>query len=332
MIRRLLIGMVATAAFTATAVAPALADRSGDGPSNDGPDVQVFRGTVVSTDATAGTVTATVTTGHHGGRGHHGHHGFGPGGPFGGGFGQGPGSGSGDTGTTDTNSGDAGSDSFRSAGGTGSGHHCDAAVGNDTSATQTITFKTDADTKVTRNGDDATLDQLQAGDAVLVAIVFDPSTGGTVTDQPAWMVAAYTKASFYGFAGKVTGVDETAKTITLQVAKTTKNAKAALAEDSDGEITFLTDANTRFSKAGDKVSLSDIAVGDSAGIGIKAAPTATLAEITATPASVVFDVAGTSATSAKAGAASAHSRKARRLAKRYRRLAARAATSAKKVG
>ena len=74
-----------------------------------------------------------------------------------------------------------------------------------------VTFKTDADTLVVRDGAEATVADLVAGDRIDVAIVTeDASSYEEVLATPAWIVvarAAKVKKALYGFAGKVTALD-----------------------------------------------------------------------------------------------------------------------------
>jgi hypothetical protein len=74
---------------------------------------------------------------------------------------------------------------------------------------RTVTFTTDEDTSFYRNGNDAALADLEAGDKIEVLILADEGTSREdALKQPAFTVSAYSAASAYGFAGKVTALGD----------------------------------------------------------------------------------------------------------------------------
>ena len=152
-----------------------------------------------------------------------------------------------------------------------------------------LTFTTDADTTVYRNGDDAAVTDLKAGDAISISIVADRSATETeALASPAWIVSAYSSSASYGFAGKVTGVDTTAGTLTIAVTRTTSGGATVLAGLGTTTVTFSTGTNTAIARNGKKAALGDLVVGDLAAVGIRAGETATPQEVIGTPASTVL--------------------------------------------
>jgi hypothetical protein len=152
-----------------------------------------------------------------------------------------------------------------------------------------LTFKTDADTTVYRNGDDAVVSAIQAGDTISVSLLVDEdTTEAEALAEPAWIVSAYSASTSYGFAGKITAIDTTAGTLTVDVKKSTKNGKAVITGLGASTVTFATGTNTAITRNGKKVALSGLAVGDLAAVGIRAGKAATPQEVVGTPASSVL--------------------------------------------
>lgn len=172
------------------------------------------------------------------------------------------------------------------------------------------TFHTDADTGVYRNGEEATLADLQAGDVIAIAIAAEPGlTPEQAAAQPAWMIAAHERQAFYGFGGRVTGVDEDANTVTLSVRWATRGARSLLTGTTlPAEMTFTLSDETRLGGG-------DPEVGDIAGVGIVGSRTATLEEVLATPAEVVIGLSrrrASTRTMARLGTRAARSARAGR--------------------
>jgi hypothetical protein len=155
----------------------------------------------------------------------------------------------------------------------------------------TITVKADANTAIFRNGADATLADIVVGDVVHVVIVADEGqTREEALASPAFAIMARAKKTTvtYGFAGRVKAVDTTAGTLTLTVTKATRRARALLGSDATQDVTFTIGESTVLILDGESAELGDYKPGDAAAIGVKASKTATLAEISATPARVVL--------------------------------------------
>ncbi len=165
-----------------------------------------------------------------------------------------------------------------------------------------VALNTDADTLVIREGSEATVADLLAGDQIDVAIIADRSlTPAEILATPAWSIvakAAIVQKILYGFAGKVTAIDLAAGTVTLDVKYATKSARAAIGAGTKS-ITFLTDTNTDVFKGGVAVGLADIATGDLVGVGVRAAKGSTQEQLVATPARTVVALATKPATAAK---------------------------------
>jgi hypothetical protein len=178
-----------------------------------------------------------------------------------------------------------------------------------------VTFTTDDDTLVVRNGAEAAVTDLLAGDRIDVTIVTeDASSYEEVLATPAWIIvakAAKVKKILHGFAGKVTARDATANTLTVDVKYATKSARAMIGAGTKS-VTFLTDASTDIRRGGEDVGLGDLAVGDLVGVGVRAAKGSSLPQLEATPARTIVALT-------KAPTSASQARKA------YRRLGARAA-------
>jgi len=154
---------------------------------------------------------------------------------------------------------------------------------------QQLTFKTDADTTVYRNGDDSTVPAIQPGDTVSVSVLGDGDmTEAEILAEPAWVVSAYAASTSYGFAGKITATDTAAGTVTVDVKRATKNGKTVLAGLGSSSVTFVTGTNTALTRNGKKVALADLKVGDLVAVGIRAGKSATPQEVVATPATSVL--------------------------------------------
>jgi Cu/Ag efflux protein CusF len=157
---------------------------------------------------------------------------------------------------------------------------------------QSVTFSTDDDTTFYRNGDDATIADLKAGDRVEVLIVADEGTSDAdAQTQPAWSVSAYApkNASAYSFAGKVTSLGD--GTITVKLRYATPAARTALGGAVKGTtLTFATSDSTQFRIRNQSGTFSDVAVGDLVAIGIGGSAGASKEEILATPADAVLDL------------------------------------------
>jgi len=157
---------------------------------------------------------------------------------------------------------------------------------------ESVTFTTDDDTTFYRNGDDATLADLKAGDRVEVLIVADEGTSDAdAQTQPAFSVSAYApnNASAYSFTGKVTALGD--GTITVKLRYATPAARTALGAAVKGTtLTFATSDTTQFQIRNQKGAFSDVAVGDLVAIGIGGSAGASKEEILATPADAVLDL------------------------------------------
>ena len=170
----------------------------------------------------------------------------------------------------------------------------DAATGKITADVdgQSVTFTTDDDTTFYRNGEDATLADLKAGDRIEVLIVVDEGTSDADAQaQPAWSVSAYAprNASAYSFAGKVTALGD--GTITVKLRYATPAARTALGGAVKGTtLTFATSDSTQFQIRNQQGAFSDVAVGDLVAIGIGGSAGASKEEILATPADAVLDL------------------------------------------
>jgi Domain of unknown function (DUF5666) len=160
-----------------------------------------------------------------------------------------------------------------------------------------LTFKTDADTAFYRNGDEATLSAIQPGDTIAIALLADEDmTEEEILAEPAWVVSAYGASTSYGFAGRITATDTAAGTLTVDVKRATKNGKAVLTGLGSNTVTFATGTNTRITRNGKKVALSDLQVGDLAAVGIRAGKSATPQEVVGTPATSVLALSKTKIT------------------------------------
>ena len=164
-----------------------------------------------------------------------------------------------------------------------------------------LTFKTDADTAVYRNGDESTLAAIQPGDTIAIALLADQDmTEEEILAEPAWVVSAYGASTSYGFAGRITATDTTAGTLTVDVKRATKNGKTVLTGLGSTTVTFVTGTNTRISRNGKKVALADLQVGDLAAVGIRAGKSATPQEVVGTPATSVLALSKTKITNTSA--------------------------------
>ncbi len=194
---------------------------------------------------------------------------------------------------------------------------------DDSSSTpQTVTVKTDEDTLVVKDGKEATLGDLAAGDGVDAAIVADGgSTQDEVLANAAYILRATSPQSLYGFAGSVTAVDSDAGTLTLKVKYATKAARALIGAGNSPELTFKVTGDTEchLNRRSRGIDLEDIDVGDLAAVAILAPKGSSLDDVLAEPAEATFGLTG--------------SRKAlRRLSRRkgLSALTARAASAARR--
>jgi hypothetical protein len=170
----------------------------------------------------------------------------------------------------------------------------------------TITVKADANTAIFRNGADATLADIVVGDVVNVFIVADEGqTREQALASPAFAILARSKQTVvtYGFAGRVTAVDTTAGTLTVNVTKATRRARALLGSGAAQSVTFKIGESTIVIVDGQPAQLSALSPGDAAAVGVKASKTASLAEISATPARVVLGQTQNVNPTTKAGSA-----------------------------
>lgn len=198
----------------------------------------------------------------------------------------------------------------------------DTATGSVTATVrgESVTFTTDDDTTFYRNGEDATIADLKAGDRIEVLILADEGTSeADALASPAWSVSAYTakNASAYSFAGKVTSLGD--GTISVKLRYATPAARTALGATVKGKtLTFATSDTTQFEIRNQKGAFSDVAVGDLVAIGIGGSAGASLEEILATPADAVLDLkkkSSSTSTSATTSLAYKAAKKARSAAK-----------------
>ncbi len=195
-----------------------------------------------------------------------------------------------------------------------SSHHGGREGDDDGSVPANVTVKADADTLIVRNGKEAALGDLVAGDRVAAEIATEEDTTlEQALATPAWLIvakSAVARQAFYGFGGSIVSVDAANSKVTVNVTKATASARKLLGAGAK-ELVFTADANTFILKNGAKVGIGDLAAGDLVGVGIRAAKTATLADVVATPAKRILALnSTTSASSAR------KARAARRLALR----------------
>jgi hypothetical protein len=153
--------------------------------------------------------------------------------------------------------------------------------------TRHLTVHVDANTDVSRNGSDAALADIQAGDLVHVAWILGDQPPRDAVNGTAFMVAAWSKPDLYGFAGRITGVDAGAGTITMHVRKANAKGQPVVAAKGS-DLTFKVDDNTTVLVNHRRAQAGDLKVGDRAAVGIAAPPDATADEVLATPANVVL--------------------------------------------
>ena len=169
-----------------------------------------------------------------------------------------------------------------------------------------MTFTTDADTLVVRDGVEAKVTDLQPADRIDVAIVTeDASSFEEVLATPVWIVlarAAKVKTVLFGFAGRVTALDAAAKTVTVDVKYATKSARAAIGPQGPTccVIAFLTDPKTDIRKGGEFVGLDTLVVGDLVGVGIRAPKGSLLPAVQLIPARTIVALAHPPATAVQA--------------------------------
>lgn len=163
---------------------------------------------------------------------------------------------------------------------------------------ETVTVKTDSDTGVFKDGHDAALGDLAAGDGVHVTIVAEAgSTRDEVLANPAWLIRARSPQALYGFAGAVTAVDAENGRLTLKVRYATKAARALIGAGQTPELTFTVDGGTECSlnRRRRGIELEDIDVGDVAAVAISAPKGSTLETVLATPAEATMGLTGSRA-------------------------------------
>jgi hypothetical protein len=179
-------------------------------------------------------------------------------------------------------------------------HHGDE---SDSDTPETVTIKTDEDTLVLRDGKEATLADLKAGDGVDAAIVADGGTSpADALNNAAYVVRAQSPKSLFGFAGAVTAVDTDAGKLTIKVKYATKAARALIGAGATPELTFTIgdDTECHLNRRSRGIDLSDIDVGDLAAVAVLAPKGSTLDEVLATPAQATFGLTGSKAALRKA--------------------------------
>lgn len=202
----------------------------------------------------------------------------------------------------------------RSADPSSASSHRGSEDGNDGTVPSNVTVKADADTLIVRDGKEAALGDLVAGDRVAAEIATEEDTTlEQALATPAWLIvakSAVAKQAFYGFGGSIVSVDAANSKVTVNVTKATASARRLLGAGAK-ELVFTADATTFILKNGAKVGIGDLAAGDLVGVGIRAAKAATLDDVVATPAKRILALnSTTSASSAR------KARAARRLALR----------------
>lgn len=151
------------------------------------------------------------------------------------------------------------------------------------------TIRTDTETEIRLNGEEATIGDLQPGDELFAGIVAERGlTAEQALERPARVVAAHRLPAIYGFAGRVRAVDAGAGTVTLAVRYTLSSART-LEEDPEERriLTFRTDANTEIVRNGRRAELAELEPGDLAGVAVVTRRHASLEEVLATPARFV---------------------------------------------
>lgn len=149
------------------------------------------------------------------------------------------------------------------------------------------TIRTDADTHVVLNAEQATVADLEPGDELTTVIVAEPGlTPEAALAQPAWVVAAHRLPAIHGFAGSVRGVDREAGTLTLAVRYATWSGPHVQVEPR--LLTFRIDGQTEIVRNGQRTELAELEAGDLAGVAIVTRRGASLEEVLATPARAVI--------------------------------------------
>jgi hypothetical protein len=175
--------------------------------------------------------------------------------------------------------------------------------GDDDDTPETVTVKVDDDTLILRDGKEAALGALAAGDGVDAAIVAEGgSTQAEVLNNAAYVIRAQSPKALYGFAGAVTNVDEENDKITIKVKYATKSARALIGAGASPELTFTVDGGTEchLNRRSRGIDLEDIDVGDLAAVAVLAPKGSTLDDVLATPAEATFGLTGSRAALRKA--------------------------------
>ncbi len=126
---------------------------------------------------------------------------------------------------------------------------------------QTVTFTTDEDTSFYRDGNDAGLADLRAGDKIEVLILVDEGTSlQDALKEAAFTVSAYSATSAYGFAGKVTALGD--GTVSIRLRYATPAARTAMGSTTvkGTALTFAVNGNTRVVIRGGSSELAALGV------------------------------------------------------------------------
>lgn len=174
--------------------------------------------------------------------------------------------------------------------------------GDDDDVPTNVTVKADADTLIVRNGQEAVLGDIKAGDKVMAEIATEEDTTfAEALASPAWLIVAKgakPKLTFYGFGGRIVSVDAATGKVTVNVRTATISARRLLGAGAR-ELVFTVDDDTMILKRG-RADIGDLAANDIVGVGIRAAKGATLDAVVATPAKRVMALSPvSSATSAR---------------------------------
>jgi hypothetical protein len=276
--RRAVAGLIAALPL-ALGVAAAHADQGGPWSGGGGVTMGVpVIGTVVTTDASAGTFTANafVPT-------------FGLGDlNSGSGTAQGPWGGGG---------------SFARAFAIG-----DPAGGGTTPTTTMVTIKTDSNTKLVVNGSTGTVGDMKAGDQFMALFSGSPTASiTTLVGNPALAIFDRTPPppkQVYAFVGTVTGTDTTKGTVTLTVTASLPSGLAA----ANSSVTLTVSSDTLIlggtSSTGFGNTLANVSTGDIVAGGLIAPQGDTLAQIEALPLQILVDLPASSSSSGSSGSSS----------------------------
>ncbi|HEV3055324.1 MAG TPA: hypothetical protein VGX45_11765, partial [Solirubrobacteraceae bacterium] len=283
--RRAVAGLIAALPL-ALGVAVAHADQGGPWSGGGGLPMGVpVLGTVVTTDASAGTFTANA---------------FVP--TFGMGDGNsGSGTGQGQAGTSQGPWGGGGT--FGGAFASG-----DPTGGGTTPTTTLVTIKTDSNTKMIVNGSSGTVADMKAGDQFMALFSGSPTASiTTLVGNPALAIFDRTpppKKQVYAFVGTVTGTDTTKGTVTLTVTASLPSGLAA----ANSSVTLTVSSDTLIlggtSSTGFGNALANVSTGDIVAGGLLAPQGDTLAQIEALPLQILVDLPVSSSTSSSGSSGS----------------------------